>query len=135
MLMTGSRVSDKSLIVIRDHSTLSVVKGGNVTVLPSSVTGSLVIVVGVGSVYGGNTTEQGTEVHVTTGELTSQTSLNVMYEPLTADKVDVVDDACEEPSSVATSLGVTLVPSSLVKTDVNIGSVVKVDVRTVEVLL
>lgn len=96
MLMTGLTVSDESLIVIRDHSTLSVVKGGKVTVFPSSVTDSLVIVVGVGSVYGGNITKQGTAVQVTTGELTSQTSLNVIYEPLTADEVGLVDDVCME---------------------------------------
>lgn len=99
MLMAGSTVSDKSSIVIRDHSTLSVVKGGNVTVLSSSVTGSLMIVVGVGSVYGGSTTKQGIEVHVMTGELTSQTSLSVMYEPFIADETELVDDVCKEPDT------------------------------------
>lgn len=107
MSMTGSTVSNKSVMMIRDQLTLSVVKGGSVIVLSSSMTGSGMIVVGVGNVYGGNTTEQGSEVHVTTGELVSQTSLNVMYEPLTVDEVDVVDDICEKSDPVSTALDVT----------------------------
>ena len=108
MSMTGSTVSNKSVMMIRDHLTLSVVKGGSVIVLSSSVTGSGMIVVGVGSVYGGNTTEQGSEVHVTTGELVSQTSLSVMYEPLTVDEVDVVDDICKEPEAGTSVLEISL---------------------------
>lgn len=57
------------------------------------------IVVGVGSVYGGSTTKQGIEVHVMTGELTSQTSLSVMYEPFIADETELVDDVCKEPDT------------------------------------